>query len=301
MCVQEYRQQYAGEDTPELRKFILSSTTKAIASFRASFIHAHTKARITISPDDLFKQMTEHIVLLPDEADTWMLSLAETYYCALTPAMQSDMTRHDFKMLFNHYSASKKEQVQALNEVRSHAIQSHERKFQNSIDIKEHVQAAFASSGIMAGVNTNSASVATTNTTSYENFTSDPSMHILTDDEINTFSYDGNNVSNDINSQQTANTYNFRSQTEQTYSNCIEQQGSRTQDESGIPPLFVQQFEMKQGIKYPTHPNHQHCTSEFPVGHRGCYKQGGQHIFQSCPRKDEPGALKSMQFNMHYH
>ena len=68
-----------------------------------------------------------------------MLSLTETYYRALTPAIHSDMNRRDFKMPFNHYSASKKEQVQALNEVRSRAIQSHERKFQNSINIKEQV------------------------------------------------------------------------------------------------------------------------------------------------------------------
>ena len=98
----------------------------------------------------------------------------------------------------------------------------------------------------MAGVNINSASVATTNTTSYEKITSNPSMRTLTDDEINICSYDGNNVSNDINSQQTANTYNFRSQAEQTYSNYTGQQESRTQDDSGIPQSFVQQFEMKK-------------------------------------------------------
>ena len=54
--VEEFRQHYVGEDTPELRSFILSSTTKAITSIRASFIHAGTKARITISPDDMFSK-----------------------------------------------------------------------------------------------------------------------------------------------------------------------------------------------------------------------------------------------------
>ena len=52
--VEKIRQHYVGEDTPELRSFILSSTSKAITSIRASFIHAGTKARITISPDDMF-------------------------------------------------------------------------------------------------------------------------------------------------------------------------------------------------------------------------------------------------------
>ena len=109
MLVHEYRQQYVREDTPEFRNFILLFTTKAIAGIHASFIHTHTKARITILPNDLFKQMTEHAVLLPDEADTCILSLAEACYRVLTPAMQSNMTRHDFKMPFDYYRVSKKE------------------------------------------------------------------------------------------------------------------------------------------------------------------------------------------------
>ena len=55
MFVQEYYLYYVGEDTPELRAFIPSSTTKTITSIRALFIHAHMKAHITISPDDMFK------------------------------------------------------------------------------------------------------------------------------------------------------------------------------------------------------------------------------------------------------
>ena len=103
--VEEFRQHYVGEDTPELRSFILSSTTKAITSIRASFIHAGTKARITISPDDMFRQMAEYVVLLPEAANTWMFSLAETYYRALTPVMQADMIQNEFKMPGNHQSS----------------------------------------------------------------------------------------------------------------------------------------------------------------------------------------------------
>ena len=66
----ELKQQYAGKDTPVLRSFILAHTTRAITSINASFIHSITKARITISHDDIFKQMTDYIVLLPDAADT---------------------------------------------------------------------------------------------------------------------------------------------------------------------------------------------------------------------------------------
>ena len=92
MFVEEFRQHSVREDTPELRSFILSSMTKAITSICASFISAGTKARIAISPDDMFKQMAEYVVLLPDEAKIWTISLAETYYQALTPVIQADIT-----------------------------------------------------------------------------------------------------------------------------------------------------------------------------------------------------------------
>ena len=53
--VQEYRQHYIGKDTPELRDFILSSTTKSITSIKASIAHSVYKALITISLDNIFK------------------------------------------------------------------------------------------------------------------------------------------------------------------------------------------------------------------------------------------------------
>ena len=67
--VHEFRQQYVGAKTPELRSFILTLTTMAITSIMALFIHSVTKARITILPKDIYKQMTDYIVLLPDDAD----------------------------------------------------------------------------------------------------------------------------------------------------------------------------------------------------------------------------------------
>ena len=73
--VHEFKQQYVGEDTQELRSFILTSTTKAITSIRASFIHTRTGRKITISPDDIFKEMSEYVVLLPDDATDWIFSL----------------------------------------------------------------------------------------------------------------------------------------------------------------------------------------------------------------------------------
>ena len=51
------------------------------------------------------------------------------------------MTQNKLKMPHNHKSDFKKEQVEALNEVRYHAIQLHERKFLNTNAIKEKVEA----------------------------------------------------------------------------------------------------------------------------------------------------------------
>ena len=67
--VEEFRNHYVGEDASLLRDYVLSSTTKATCSIKSQFIHCVTKARITISPDDIFKQMADSIVLLPDEAE----------------------------------------------------------------------------------------------------------------------------------------------------------------------------------------------------------------------------------------
>ena len=66
----ELKQQYVWKNTPALRSFILTRTTRAITSIKASFIHSITRARIIISPNDIFKQMTDYIVLLADATNT---------------------------------------------------------------------------------------------------------------------------------------------------------------------------------------------------------------------------------------
>ena len=136
----EVKQQYVGKDTPALRSFILAYTTRAITSIKTSFIHSNTKARITISPDDIFKQMTDYIVLLPDATDTWLFSLGEAYFRALTPAMQADMNQNDFVMPHGARSNLKVDLMEALNEVRSHSIQSNECSYLSHNAIKEQVE-----------------------------------------------------------------------------------------------------------------------------------------------------------------
>jgi len=62
----EYKKKYVGVDTPELHRLILRETTDAITSIKARFIHSRTRATVTISLDDIFKKMTDYIVLLPE-------------------------------------------------------------------------------------------------------------------------------------------------------------------------------------------------------------------------------------------
>ena len=88
----KFKQQYVGKDTPALRSLILAHTTKAITSIKASFIHFIRRAWINISPDDIFKQMADYIVLLPDAVDTWLFSLGEAYFRTLAP---KNASRHE--------------------------------------------------------------------------------------------------------------------------------------------------------------------------------------------------------------
>ena len=51
----DFKQQYVEKDTVELWKFVLSTTTNAVTRIEASFLHLVAKARIMISPDDIFE------------------------------------------------------------------------------------------------------------------------------------------------------------------------------------------------------------------------------------------------------
>lgn len=191
MFVDEFRQQYVGEDTPELRAFVLSSTTKSITSIKAQFLHSVTKIRITISPDDVFKQMPDYIVLLPDNARIWMFSLGETFVCALTPEMQTDITLNNFVMPEKSRSTHKVEQVAALNVVRSTAIQAHERSYLNNKAIQQQVQTSLASSGVYSGLSVNDTFFPSTTSNTFDTYNKDPSYSTMTDDKINNLSHYG--------------------------------------------------------------------------------------------------------------
>ena len=176
VCMYESKHQYVGKDTPALRSFILAHITRAITSIKTSFIHSNTKARITISPDDIFKQMTDYIVLLPDAADTWLFSLGEAYFRALTPAMQVDMNQNIFVMPPGARSNLKVDQMEALNEVRSHSIQSNECSYLSHNAIKEQVESTLASSRFLSGARVNHTTASLGSTGGFDAFIGDPTM-----------------------------------------------------------------------------------------------------------------------------
>lgn len=115
-----------------------------------------------------------------------MLLLTETYFRALTPTMQSDMTQKKFKMPKNHQFHSKT----ALNEVWSEAIQSYERKHQTDKTIKAQVQATMLSAGTTVQP---TASVYHIAASGQDHFQHDPFPRALTEDEVNALEYNGSN------------------------------------------------------------------------------------------------------------
>ena len=299
----EVKQQYVGKDTPALRSFILAHTTRAITSIKASFIYSITKVRITISPDDISKQMTDYIVLLPDAVDTWLFSLGEEYFRALTPAIQAEMNQNDFVMPQGVRSNLKVDQMKALNEVRSHAIQSNKHGYLNHNAIKEQVESTLASSRFLSGARVNHTVVSLGSTGGFDLFTGNPTMQSLTDDDINTFAYGGfqdkkqdyrnlnyeSNNRNNFNGSVQIN--NYQSLAEQVYVDNSDQRRDRGQGDSGLPPTFIQQFVEKNVKKFPKHPNPTHLVSDFVLGHRGCYLCGDDHIFRDYRRNNDPNTL----------
>ena len=83
--------------------------------------------------------------------------------------------------------------------------------------------------------------------------------------------------------------------------NYLAQKGNGAQGDPELPPGFVQQFLLKNGVKYPKHPNPSNLVSDFPLGHHGCYYCADNHTFCDYPKIDEPRALQRMRFNMHCH
>ena len=234
--------------------------------------------------------MTDHIVILPDDASGWMFSLAETYYRALTPAMQIDMSQNKFNMPASARSSLKSEQMEALDLVRSHETRYHERSYLSNRAIKQQVEATL-------GTANNSTVTAYNYVTSnekrsgYESFTTDPMMTTLTEDEINTFSYDGHTEQGISRQIASASVNNYKSQAEQIMTSYKGNHSQNQDPSNGLPPGFVQQFETKNGKRYPKHPDHPHYTSDFPSGHKVCYYCSEDHEFRSCPQREESRAL----------
>ena len=117
----EYKKKYVGVDTPELRRFILRATAENLISIKDQFQYSRAGATVTISPDDVFKKMVGYIVLIPEDADSWMFSLAEMFFRSLKPDMQTDMLQHGFEMPKASRNSTTSRQIDAVNKVRTGA------------------------------------------------------------------------------------------------------------------------------------------------------------------------------------
>ena len=129
------------------------------------------------------------MLLLPDNAELWMFSLAETYFGSLTPKIQADMTQHGFNILSKSWSPLKSAQLEALHEVRTHATQSHERLFINHCAITYQIESSLTNVGSAYSgiVSHHFKQNATQEHADYKDLRSDPSMTTLTEDDIHYF------------------------------------------------------------------------------------------------------------------
>ena len=208
--------------------------------------------------------MTDYMVLLPDNASTWMFSLAETYYRALTLAMQTDMSQNNFSMPASARSSLKSKQMEALNLVRSHATRSHERSYLSNRAIKQQVEA------VLGTVNNSTATAynydaSNDNPSGYNTFTTNPTLMTLTEDKTNIFSYNRQTMA-DVGAS--ASVHNYKSQAEQTMHSYRGSQSQGHDVGNGLPPEFAQNFETKNSKNYSRHPDHPHYPSDFPSGYK---------------------------------
>ena len=162
--------------------------------------------------------MTEFIVLLPDNAQSWMLSLGDTFFHALTSEIQSDMLQNKFVMPLASRGLTKSEQLGALNDVRTAATRSHERSFLAHKTIAKQVEASLARSnlGVASSHNTS---------TGYEAFENNIGSSGYTVDHNSTFGRDSR-----------SETHTYQSQAEQT----MQKYGNSNRD--GGHGDYVQQF-----------------------------------------------------------
>ena len=99
------------------------------------------------------------------------------------------MNQNDFVMPHGASSNLKVYQMEAFNEVRSHAIQSNERSYLNHNVIKEQVESTLASSRFLSGARVNRTAASMGSTWGFDEFTGNLTMQSLMDDDINTFDY----------------------------------------------------------------------------------------------------------------
>ena len=191
---------------------------------------------------------------MPYNAQSWMLSLGDTSFHALTSEMQSDMLQHKFEIPLASRGLTKSEQLGALNDVRTAATRSHERSFLAHKTIAKQVQASLAMSTQNIAVHHH----LSTGYEAFEDYTHSPDFR----------SHDGA-VGHDENAQ----SCNYRSQAEQT----MQRYGNSSRD--GAVDNYVQQFESRDRKRYQKQCAPPYTPANFPVRHRGCYHCGDSYDF----------------------
>ena len=182
-----------------------------------------------------------------------MLSLSDTFCHALTQEMQADMLQHKFVMPLTSRGLTKSEQLSALHDVRTAATRSHEREILAKKAIEKQVQATLGQPNL--------------NTLS---------NHNLNDNNNTLQPGQDHNIDNGHDSRMQV--YAYRSQAEQT----MQKYGGN--ERIIAPGNYMQQYEMRDGKRFPKHPAPPHATSDFPIDHRGCYYCGDRHEFRDYPK-----------------
>ena len=119
-----------------------------------------------------------------------MFLLAETYFRSLKPDIQTDMLQHEFEIPKANRSSTKSRQIDALNGVRTKNTEAHERSFISHKAISLQVKQYMTSTGRMYQQSTTNHVGLGQGTNGYEALANDASSDILTDDDINTYSFD---------------------------------------------------------------------------------------------------------------
>lgn len=113
----KYKKRICGSRYPRALLFQCKSNYHCYYKYQSTMYPYYVETYLTISPDNVFKTLTDYIVLLPDNGDSWIFSLAELLFCALKPEMQTNILYHNFEISNTSRINSKSGQIDTPNKV----------------------------------------------------------------------------------------------------------------------------------------------------------------------------------------